>query len=111
DQLHPNQFGYNKMATNWFETIQLVSCTNCPPRFTLQPTNQVVQPGTNVTLAAVANSYGGPIHYQWQLEGTNILNATNAIYSFTNASLAMHGNYRVLATDNRGTATSSNALI
>ena len=88
-----------------------LNCTNCPPRFTVQPTNQNVLPGTNVTLVASAIGTDGPIRYQWRFEGTNILNATNASYSFTNASLANHGRHSVLATDANGTSESSNAFI
>jgi hypothetical protein len=88
-----------------------LNCTNCPPRFTLQPTNQNVLPGTNVTLVASAIGTGGAIRYQWRFEGSNILNATNAFYSFTNASLANHGRHSVVATDANGDTESTNALI
>jgi uncharacterized repeat protein (TIGR01451 family) len=80
------------------------------PGFSLQPTNQSVLPGTNVSLVAAAIGTG-PLHYQWRFEGTNILNATNATYSFTNASLSNHGNYSVAVTDNIGTSVSANAFI
>lgn len=115
DQLHPNQFGYNKMATNWFAAINFVQslCSNCPPAFVTHPTNQNVQPGTNVTL--VANAIGavgsGLITYQWRFNGTNIPNATNATYSFTNASLQHLGRFSAVASNAFGAATSSNAFI
>jgi hypothetical protein len=85
-------------------------CSNCPPRFTVQPLNQNVLPGTNVSLVAAASGTG-PIRYQWRFEGTNIPNATNATYSFTNASLANHGFHSVTATDDNETTVSSNAFI
>lgn len=78
--------------------------------FTAQPTNQNVLPGANVTLAATATGTG-PVHYQWQFEGTNLPNATNASYSFINASLSNHGNYSVVAIDSLSTNVSSNAFI
>jgi hypothetical protein len=82
-----------------------------PVSFALQPTNQNVLPGTNVTLAALAIG-NGALRYQWRFEGTNILNATNASYSFVNANLAQHhGSYSVVVEDDISTATSSNALI
>jgi lysophospholipase L1-like esterase len=111
DQLHPNQFGYNKMATNWFVAVNSLPCANCPPRFTLQPRGQSMLPGTNVSLVAEAIGTGAPIQYQWRFDGTNIPNATNASYSFTNASIAHQGNYTVAATDTNGTAISSNAFL
>src|SRR5262245_38862093 len=76
----------------------------------MQPTNQAVLPGTNVTLVAAAIGTG-PLRYQWRFEGTDIAGATNATYSFTNASLANHGNHRVAVTDDVGTSVSSNAFI
>jgi hypothetical protein len=81
-----------------------------PVAFSLQPTNQNVQPGTNVTLAASAFGVG-PIRYQWQHESTNIFGATNSSYSFVGATLTNHGNYRVIATDDYGSVASSNAFI
>src|SRR6185503_20039557 len=111
DQLHPGQFGYNKMATNWFAAIQTVLCPNCPPRFILQPTSLAMLPGTNVSLVAAAINTGAPIQYQWRFEGTNIANATDTTYSFTNASLEHQGFYSVAATDTNGTAYSSSALL
>jgi hypothetical protein len=41
----------------------------------------------------------------------DIPNATNAAYSFTNASITHQGNYSVAATDTNGTAVSSNAFL
>ena len=111
DMLHPNQFGYNKMATNWFNMIKILACTNCPPTFTLHPTNQGVFPGTNLTLTATALGTAWPITYQWRFEGTNIPNATNAVYNVANVSITNLGTYSVAATDLNGTTYSSNAFI
>jgi hypothetical protein len=82
-----------------------------PVAFTLQPVNQGVLPGTNVTLTSSATGTG-PVRYQWRFEGVNIVGATNASYSFTNASYpAQHGNYSVVATDDISSVTSTNAFI
>ena len=79
--------------------------------FSLQPANQNVSPGANVTVAALALSTR-PVSYQWRFEGTNIPHATNASYSFVNANLNQHhGNFSVVATDGVSTITSSNALV
>jgi lysophospholipase L1-like esterase len=111
DQLHPNQFGYNKMATNWLAAINALPCAGCPPRFTLQPRGRSMLPGTNVSLVAAAIGAGDPIRYQWRFEGMDILNATNAAFGFTNASISHQGNYTVAATDTNGTTVSSNAFL
>ncbi len=82
-----------------------------PVYFSVQPTNQNVIPGTNVTLVAVAVG-NGPIRYQWRFNGTNLLNATNTSFSFTGANLTnYHGNFSVAVEDDISTALSSNAFI
>lgn len=111
DQLHPNQLGYNKMATNWFAAIQALPCSNCPPRFTLHPKSQSMLPGTNVILMASATNAGAPVQYQWRFDGADIPNATNATYAFSNASILHQGDYAVAATDIHGTTVSSNAFL
>jgi hypothetical protein len=63
----------------------------------------------NLVSLAVGN---GPVFYQWRFEGTNLPNATNANFSFANASLAFgHGIFSVVATDDISTATSTNAQV
>jgi hypothetical protein len=81
-----------------------------PVEFTLQPASQLVLPGTNVTLTAAAVG-NGTLRYQWRFEGTNLIGATNASYSFTGASLDHHGIFSVVVMDDISTAISSNALI
>src|SRR6185295_10953669 len=113
DQLHPNQLGYRKMATNWLTAINALPspCTNCPPTFTLQPTNQLVLPGAFVRLVAAAVGTS-PLRYQWLFEGTNIFNATNRSFTFANVSLTNgHGNFSVVVSNNLGAATSTNAFV
>ena len=82
-----------------------------PVTFVQQPSSQNVLPGTNVTITALAVGTG-TIRYQWRFEGVDIPNATNASYSFSNASIPdHHGNFAVVATDDISTTLSSNALI
>jgi hypothetical protein len=82
-----------------------------PVAIAVQPQSQIVLPGTNVTLSVTAVG-SGTIRYQWRFEGTDIPNATNSSYSFSNASIPNnHGNYSVVATDDLSVVVSSNALI
>jgi len=93
------------LSSNAVLTVQV------PVYFAVQPTNQFVLPGTNVSLVSVANG-GGTVRYQWTFYGTNVPNGTNATLSFTNANLGQHhGTYAVTATDDNGSITSSNAFI
>jgi hypothetical protein len=100
---------FNQAGSLFSTSVTLTVLT--PIYFTIHPTNQNVVPGTNVTLTATAVG-NGPVRYQWRFEGTNILNATNASYSFTSANLTNHhGNFSCVAMDDISTATSSNAFI
>jgi uncharacterized repeat protein (TIGR03803 family) len=88
------------------------------PVFVLQPTNQSVLPGGPTTLnVAVVGST--PYHYQWQINGTNLVaNTTKYTSGVTNASLAIVnflatnvGNYTVVVTNSLGSVTSSVATL
>ena len=113
--IQPGQAGtYSFLAFNGGGSVLSSNATLTvltPIYFSVQPTNQLVLPGTNVTLVAQAVG-NGPVRYQWRFEGTNLSNATNASHSFTGAGLSNgHGNFSVVATDSLGAATSSNAFI
>lgn len=87
-----------------------------PPSITEQPADQSVLDGAVATFSVTADG-GVPMFYQWQLEGTNLMdggefvgvNTTNLIV--TNASPADAGTYSVIVTNVAGSATSSNALL
>ena len=66
--------------------------------------------GSNVTFSVVA---GGqlPLSYQWQFNGTNIANATNASLTLTGLTTNQTGNYSVVVTNALGSATSSNSAL
>src|SRR6185503_4520725 len=111
DQLHPNQLGYEKMATDWFTAIASLPCTNCPPRFTRQPAGGPMLPGANLTLVASATSLGGPIRYQWRLNDADIPGAITPTFTIVNASLAAQGVYVLVASNAFGATVSSNAYL
>jgi hypothetical protein len=80
-----------------------------PPVLTNLPINQAVEPGANVTFTAGAAG-SGPLRYQWQFQGTDILNATNSTLSLTNVQLANQGHYRIIVTNLVGVASASAML-
>jgi hypothetical protein len=70
----------------------------------IPPTNQAVFAGNNATFtgqAAFRGTSNRP-RYQWQFEGSNILNATNTTLTLTNVQTALAGNYTLLVSNPLG---------
>jgi len=91
------------------------------PVFTVQPWNRTVPVNTltivtNITLAAKCAGVQ-PMHYQWQLNGTNLLNATNDTLSLggRNAAggpiLISPGPYQLIASNAYGVVASKFAKV
>jgi hypothetical protein len=80
------------------------------PVISTQPSNQIVQVGDTATFN-VTVSGSAPFRYQWSVNGTNIINGTNASFSRFNVQTSQGGNYRVVVTNNAGSVVSSNALL
>jgi len=81
-----------------------------PPIMTTQPLNLLALSGTNVAFGVLVNGTT-PFRYQWQFNGANIVNATNAIYTIQSVHTNNAGDYSVLVTNAAGSATSSNASL
>ena len=81
-----------------------------PPSITTQPTNLLVLSGTNAAFG-VSLTGTAPVRYQWRFNGTNLLNATNAIYTIPSVTTNKAGNYSVVVTNSAGSVTSSNAAL
>ena len=78
------------------------------PRLTTVPTNQTF--GTQGTSLSVSATGNAPLAYQWQLNGTNLPNATDATFAIAgNATGA--GRYTVTVTNVLGAATSAEASL
>ena len=103
-------------------SVAVVTVTNIPPAITLQPTNQMVGAGTTATFAVTASGTA-PLGYQWQVNGTNLVDGTNLftgeIFSGSNTNVLAisnvqtndEGNYSVIVMNAGGSVTSSNALL
>jgi hypothetical protein len=74
------------------------------------PINQTVNFGQPASFSVTITNGSGLFTYQWQLNGSNILNATNASYSLDSASLTDAGNYSVTVTGLVGSASQSATL-
>jgi uncharacterized lipoprotein YddW (UPF0748 family) len=87
-----------------------------PPAITQQPAGGSFTLGTNVTLTVVASG-DLPLSYQWQKDGTNVVNGggvsgtATASLTLSNVQSVHSGLYRVVVSNNAGTATSANAQI
>ena len=80
------------------------------PYITGQPVSQTVQAGANVTLATAA--IGQPIlYFQWELNGTNMIGATNFWLTLTNVPVGSAGDYVCIASNVFGTVFSSTAIL
>jgi hypothetical protein len=94
----------------------VVTVTNSPPTITLQPTNQTVELGTTVTFNVAATGTA-PLSYQWQLNGTNLVDessingATSNLLTIAIAETNNSGIYTVIVTNIAGSVTSSNAVL
>ncbi len=86
------------------------------PLVTNQPASQTVIAGATVTLNVGAIGLA-PLSYQWQCNGTNLVNggnvsgATTAALRLANAQTAQTGRYSVIVSNAAGTAASDEALL
>src|SRR5579859_7897943 len=82
------------------------------PLITVPPTNQTV--GLGATIVSTVTAVGvAPLSYQWQLNGTSLVNggritgATTNVLTITNAQTSDSGGYTVIVTNVVGAVTSS----
>ena len=95
----------NFAVTN-FATLTVID----PPGITAQPQDQRVVLGSSASFSvSVSNTI--PLRYQWQFNSTNILKATNAVFSIQAVAVTNNGNYSVIITNLAGSVVSSNALL
>jgi alpha-tubulin suppressor-like RCC1 family protein/uncharacterized protein YjbI with pentapeptide repeats len=80
-----------------------------PPIINSQPAGQVVAAGSNVVLAVTAAG-SWPLSYQWQLNGTNLTGATDAVLALNGIQLGQAGTYSIVVSNAFGVITCSNLL-
>ncbi len=96
--------------------VDQVSFGPVPARIAVQPTNQVADLGGTNSFRVTP---GGtpPFTYQWQFNGTNLVNgggisgATTSNLTLSGIQLSQAGNYRVTVSNALGAATSTNATL
>lgn len=81
-----------------------------PPTLFQQPQSVTITNGSPVQFGTTA--FGtGPLGYQWQFGGTNLVSATNATLSLTNVQPAQAGDYTLVVTNASGSVTSAVATL
>jgi hypothetical protein len=110
-----NQAGnYNVLVVNDYGSLTssnaVLTVKVFPPSIGLQPSSQRVMIGSTASFS-VSVSGTPPFSYQWRFNGTNLLNATNAVYAIQAVAATNTGKYSVIVTNLAGSVTSSNALL
>lgn len=90
------------LAVDWVRVYQRVSA----PEITSQPTAVSVAAGGAATISVTVSGEPAPT-LQWQRDGVAIAGATSATLRLGSVTAADAGNYRVIATNAYGTATSN----
>ena len=86
------------------------------PHITSQPLSTNVLAGSNATFKVTATG-SGTLVYRWSFNGTNLTNSTHisdataTTLTVNNITASDAGNYRVVVTNNQGSATSSIATL
>ena len=88
----------------------LTVCGLAQPNITRQPTNQLVSLGATAQFRVSAASTS-PLTFQWRHEDNEIVGATTATFSITNAQVLDAGNYTVVVSDAVGSVTSQPAML
>ncbi|HYL82938.1 MAG TPA: immunoglobulin domain-containing protein [Candidatus Angelobacter sp.] len=88
-----------------------VSAASAAPTITTQPANQTVTAGQTATFTVTASGTA-PLAYQWQMNATDIINATAASYTTPVTTTANSGEqFRVMVSNSAGNITSNTATL
>jgi hypothetical protein len=90
--------------------IPIARATDTPPSILVQPRNQSVSLGADVTFRVTASG-GSSAAFQWQHNQTILLDATNSILVLTNVQMVDAGDYVAIASNGFGSATSQVATL
>jgi alpha-tubulin suppressor-like RCC1 family protein len=91
--------------------VAVLTVTPSLPRLTLQPRSWGAFPGLSSGFFAVAATGTEPVTCQWQLDGVDVLGATNTTLSLTNVTPLMAGWYRAVLSNAVGVCLSDAALL
>ena len=103
---------YNIIITNWAgstTSLTAVVTVMIPPTIVTQPVGRSVPPGLPTTIAAAFS--GDTLSYQWQLNGVDILGATNTSYAIAAVGTNDLGFYHLVASNSLSGAVSADAQL
>lgn len=83
---------------------------NDPPAITQHPVSRTVNPGATVTFTASATGTA-PLNYQWKKGSSDIVGATTASYTISNAKQSDEGNYSCVVSNIAGSQQSNVAAL
>ncbi|MEI7938581.1 MAG: leucine-rich repeat protein [Verrucomicrobiota bacterium] len=106
-QLDP---AWHASSRGFFRAKLASSQQNLPPTITSQPVGVAVSAGESANFVVAATG-SLPLQYQWQVNGTNIVGATNANIVFTNLQPSQAGLYSVVITNVADGVTSVGARL
>jgi uncharacterized delta-60 repeat protein len=106
---------YSVIVSNSFGSLETTPATLTvlpvsTPEILVQPVGTNVIEGGLVSFSITATNFL-PIQYQWRLNGTNLLDQTNAVLSLPNATLSNAGRYSAVLTTEVRTVTTADALL
>ena len=84
--------------------FQVIESSNVYVLYGPSPANQIVPLGQSTSFSVMAG--GLTPQYQWRHAGTNLLNATNAIYTIASTVTGQDGNYDVIISNSFSSVTS-----
>jgi hypothetical protein len=84
--------------------------TSLPPAIAAQPQSQIVPAGHNVMFTSTVKG-SGPFRYQWQLNGTDVVGATNLWLVLRGVQQIQAGNYPLVVSDSFGCVKSTEAVL
>jgi hypothetical protein len=87
-----------------------VSCVVAPPTITAQPQGQTIAAGSNAVFTVVAAGVPS-LSYQWQFNGTNLVNATASSLTLASVQPSQQGAYRVIVSNPGGSVSSQVATL
>ena len=108
-----NAGNYTVVVANPFGSVTsatAVLMVGLPPAITAQPASGTNTVGSTATFSVTATG-SATLRYQWQKNGVNITDATNATLTLNNVQTSSAGTYSVAVTNAYGTVTSANATL